>query len=473
MTIPAAELQKTRRGRHPDDPSRKYAVMKLTEEDLKAMGLAAPSPWEEESPEAGLKRLIRIRNRERALSQHVYASYQGTDGMWYTYFTREDGSRQKIKRRSELDLKEAIIQHYTLANGMSGFRTMFKLWIKEKMQYGELANSTYTKYLTIFKRYFKPDNPFCQIPICEVTERDLTDFLLDTLREDPMTRKAFSDLRSIMRSVFHFAKQQGYTDFEISRFFNDFTVPKRMIRRTEQKQDSEEVFDEQETAKLAKYLWENKSPANLALLLMFQTGMRVGEAASLKKKDIGENSIFIRRTETTYINWKTGERICETKEGAKTEAGDREVLIPQQAKITIAAAHMLNPKGEYLFMRNGKRVTTKQLNYWIHKACREVGIPERSTHKIRKTYASILVGNNLDSRLVMHQMGHTDITTTMKIYVKNRKKAADDLKLIQDTVNVGEREEIPAEAKDSHKTDYRTGHDASRENGHETRGRSL
>ena len=53
-------------------------------------------------------------------------------------------------------------------------------------------------------------------------------------------------------------------------------------------------------------------------------------------------------------------------------------------------------------------------------ACRKVGIPERSTHKIRKTYASMLLSSGIDEKLVTSQMGHTDISLTKEIYYYNR-----------------------------------------------------
>lgn len=406
------------------------------------MGLSRPSLEDGmDSPEAALRKMIRIQNMEKALNQHVYSVYQSTDGKWYTYFPQPEGGRKKVKRGSELAMKKKIIDHYMLSSQRAGFRDVFDTWIKEKMKYGELEDSTYTKYMTIYRRHFKDDDPFCYIPVSEMTDQDLNEYLLRTLRDHKVSRKAFSDLRSIIKGVFKYAKQNGYTTFSITQFFNDFATPNRLFAHKDVKDDSKEIFNEEETKKLAQYFWGNKTPVNLALLLMFQTGMRVGEVAGLKKSDIEADVIHVRGTETSYVDWKSGKRVCTVKDSGKTEAANRRILIPKQAKITLSAALAMNFAGPFVFMQDGKRIRTKQINYGLHKACRAVGIPERSTHKIRKTYASILVDNNLDSRLVMHQMGHSDISTTMKIYVKDRKKPSENLQLIQNAVNVGEEVE--------------------------------
>jgi integrase len=70
--------------------------------------------------------------------------------------------------------------------------------------------------------------------------------------------------------------------------------------------------------------------------------------------------------------------------------------------------------------KQGRRIRANRINHWLHRACKKVGIPERSTHKIRKTYASILLSNRVDERLVTSQMGHTDISTTRGSYYFNR-----------------------------------------------------
>ncbi|MDE7030923.1 MAG: site-specific integrase, partial [Lachnospiraceae bacterium] len=42
-------------------------------------------------------------------------------------------------------------------------------------------------------------------------------------------------------------------------------------------------------------------------------------------------------------------------------------------------------------------------------------------HKIRKTYGSILLDNHIDNKVIIDQMGHTDILCTEEHYHRNRK----------------------------------------------------
>lgn len=376
--------------------------------------------------------------RRKYLQKHLNKIYQGSDGYWYTYVpTSNYKSRIKLKKASEEELKKNIAEYYDSLEKRPYFPETFQWWIDDRMSHGELENSTYTKYTNIFLRFFSADNPFCKIRLCDVTDQDVEEFLRGHLAGRKLCKKSFNDLKTVLNGVFKYAKQKHYTTFSISTFFSDYVVPTRMFKPADKKEDSEDVFDSCETEKISQWLWEKRSAADLALLLMFQTGMRVGEASGLRQSDIGPESVFVNGTETTYKDWKTGKRVTTYKKSGKSEAATREILIPEQAKTTLMAAVALNPKGPYLFMKNGRRITTKMLNYRLHVACKAVKVPERSTHKIRKTYASLLVANQLDERLIIRQMGHTDISTTMKFYVRDRESRLEHINEISDVVRIG------------------------------------
>ena len=153
---------------------------------------------------------------------------------------------------------------------------------------------------------------------------------------------------------------------------------------------------------------------------MFQTGIRVGELAALRWRDYKDGKIIVSCTEETYKDAETGKKICEVANHAKTDAGERTVYLPEQSEKTIKAIRTLNPFGEFMFMDKLGRIRAKRFNTWLERACEKVGIPKRSTHKIRKTYGSILLSNRIDDKFITDQMGHTDISMTRDVYYFNR-----------------------------------------------------
>ena len=81
------------------------------------------------------------------------------------------------------------------------------------------------------------------------------------------------------------------------------------------------------------------------------------------------------------------------------------------------------------------RGRAKWFSTWLHRTCKMVEIPKRSTHKIRKTYASVLLSGGVDEKLVTSQMGHTDIAITRSIYYYNRDSEAKKRKVISKAIN--------------------------------------
>ena len=151
----------------------------------------------------------------------------------------------------------------------------------------------------------------------------------------------------------------------------------------------------------------------MAILLAFQTGMRVGEIVALQYSDIDIQGGYIN-VDKTEIRYKDidGTYKREIRDNAKTEAGNRKVIISSDAVNTIKRIRKINPFGEYVFMHEGRLVRGNSLTKRLKNICEHVDIPPRSMHKIRKTYATKLINNNVDEKIIMRQMGHTDIATT-------------------------------------------------------------
>ncbi len=57
----------------------------------------------------------------------------------------------------------------------------------------------------------------------------------------------------------------------------------------------------------------------------------------------------------------------------------------------------------------------------MYQACNQAGIIYRSSHKIRKTYATTLINDDVDDIIVMEQLGHADFSTTKTHYYKSNK----------------------------------------------------
>jgi len=141
------------------------------------------------------------------------------------------------------------------------------------------------------------------------------------------------------------------------------------------------------------------------LIVLRNTGMRIGEVLGLKFPDIDlENKVILirsRKTKNFRIVPINGE-LEETLEWLS-----RYYVSPSSLKVSIRHAN----QKEFLFcLPDGSRV--KCIKNSFNKACAKAGI-NATPHTIRHTFASHLVMNQVDLVSIKELLGHSSISTTM------------------------------------------------------------
>lgn len=358
---------------------------------------------------------IKMQRNEELLSKHPYKIWEGKDGKWYSYFPDKEKGRVLRKRNTEELIKDEIIAYWKKQESNPTISDIYSEWINGKVQREEITKATRDRYNRQYEQCFLD---FGKHKIKSISEYDIEEFVLDTIYNCKLTQKGFSNLRTLILGIFKLARRKRLVSFSISELMNDMDISKKLFRRNV-KSDDEQVFTTDELPKVLDYLKENPDIVNLGIFLLFKTGLRIGELAALKKTDITQNIIHISKTEIHY-NDGAGNVIYEVRDSPKTEAGIRDVVVPDSGLRILNRIRLLNPFGEYLFERRGKRIRTYVFRERLRNICRKLDITMKSPHKIRKTYGSILIDNNVQESLVINQMGHTDIKTTKKHYYRNR-----------------------------------------------------
>lgn len=371
--------------------------------------------------------------RKQLLSQHSHEIWQDKNGMFLTYINDENGKRKIRRRKTRKELEDYLVELYKEKEETVYLEDLFKAWSSEKLAYGEIQRQSYERYKDDYKRYFKKSLPICRKKVINITENDLEVFIRTTIKEQDLTRRAYSGLTILIKGMFKYAKKHGYTKISITQFMGDLDISRHVFKKVYHRKEYE-TFSEDDTPKIRTYLYNHADIWNLGLTLMFQTGLRVGEAVALKPCDIGKNVLHISRTEYKYRD-ENGKWTLAIKDHTKTDAGCRDVVLPPQAYDTLNKIRELNPNGEYLLMNNGKRIRGNTLNKRISDICDKLEIAHHSSHKIRKTYGTMLLDNNVDDSFVAEQMGHTDVATTRKLYYYSNRSAKTKLDQITRAVS--------------------------------------
>ena len=356
--------------------------------------------------------------RQEDLDEYPYPIWQNKKSdYWYTYYDDVASNRKKLKKlKDKENLENFIIGIVRQKREDPTVMEVFNEWNDRRLSLERISKATHLRNKQLSVKYFT--NNIGNKHIKHMTADDFRDYLEEAAYEHKLTAKGFANLKSILRGTLKRAKRRNLISFVTEDAFDGLDLS---FRKTI-KEDYEEVFDDLEMDEMVKYLTANPDIENLGLLLLFGTGMRIGELVALKRCDIvSDNAIMIRRTETKYVDddghWK-----YTVKDSPKTSAGNRTIVVPESYAWVVKRLRLRDPFGEWLFAyADGTRMKAYTIRHRLDRLCRDLKIYHKSPHKIRKTYGSILLDANVDKRMVIDQMGHTDILTTETHYHRNRK----------------------------------------------------
>lgn len=354
----------------------------------------------------------KMKERQKKLSN--YRVWQGSGNKkWYT---KIDG--KLVKRTYLEDLEDLIVEHYDKMENPS-FRDLFTEWLDFKLKYKEIQKQTYDRYIADYNKFVKGTR-LDDIPVILIDEDMLEIWIRDTIVGLELTAKSWAKCRTILIGTFKWAYKYKHTHIVIKQFLSNIELSPKMFKK-KRFVDEESVFTDDEVKQITGYI-NNVDPSiiNYGIILAFQTGLRVGELAALTWEDVKEDYITVNKTEIRYKD-ELGDYVYAIRDNAKTDAGDRNVLYLNDAEETLQCIKMLNSDSEYVFFKNGERIHAKAFTKKLERICGYLGFLPKSMHKARKTYATKLITSGVDKKLIIRQMGHTNIKTTDTYYYFNAK----------------------------------------------------
>lgn len=360
---------------------------------------------------------IEMNKREELLKKHPYEIWIGKDNRYYTYFPEKDNKRMLKSRNTRQKIEDCIVDFWKQEMENPTIYELYTEWVDGKLKREEITITTKNRY---DRQYKESMIEFGKNRIKAIEEYDIEKFLLEAIHVHKMTAKGFSNLRTLILGIFKLAKKKKLVQYSIKNVIDDMDISRKLFRKVKH-EDDELIFMDEEVEKVLNYFKQHKLDLkDLGILLLFYTGMRPGELSALTWDDVNGNIIKIHSTEIRYEN-ENKEYIYEVRDFPKTEAGIRDVIVPQSQLWILKEIKTLNPSGKYVFEQHGQRIRTCLFDDRIRRICSKLKIKEKSLNKIRKTYATTLIDKRVDDSLIIAQMGHTDITTTKNYYYKNRK----------------------------------------------------
>ena len=131
--------------------------------------------------------------------------------------------------------------------------------------------------------------------------------------------------------------------------------------------------------------------------LMYATGLRVSELASLKTVDV---DIYM------------GLVACHGKRSKERQVPVGKSAIHWLQQYMAIRASYGNANSLYLFVQGGRPLTRQMVWTVIKRYAEKLGLENISPHTLRHSFATHLLQHGADSRSVQALLGHSDISTT-------------------------------------------------------------
>ena len=245
--------------------------------------------------------------------------------------------------------------------------------------------------------------------------------------------KAYSTVKKhyeFLKNVFEHAVKTNKLDFNPCLAVE---LPKE--RNMPVKTKKVEILTQEETEAIYKFNETLRQSTNQffkhvpVLLIMLNTGIRVGEMLALEWSDIDFNKkkMVINKTLTRAKSRdEAGNVIGKTKEtfssSTKTTSSERVIPINDVTIELLMQIKEYNKRNkiETLYVASaagGGYVSERNLLRTFSSVLGVIGAPHYAIHSLRHTYASRLLKAGIHVSVVSKLLGHADINTTYKTYI--------------------------------------------------------
>lgn len=171
------------------------------------------------------------------------------------------------------------------------------------------------------------------------------------------------------------------------------------------------------------YDYNNKNVYRLGELVPFLifTGLRIGEAIALEWKDIDykNKTITVNKNVVEVKSKETGKYILEKQDSTKTDSSTRIIPISNNAMECIKNLKEINGDKKFIFAsQTGQYISPSNFNRMFRGIQKALNYEATlGLHSLRHTFATLMLNNGIDVKIVSELLGHSNVSVTYNIYI--------------------------------------------------------
>lgn len=327
------------------------------------------------------------------------------------FYTCKDGRVKSYNpqfiAKNEDDLIDKLYCYYF----DNTLESVYKSWVRYRADTKIVSGKTIEEDISIWRRFIS-DTPIATMKIIDIKPKHIIELFHKWTGNGLITKKDFNNRKSVLNGIFRYAVLK---EILISNPITSISCNELKYKYAE---IHKKAYTKEERLKLLNYLDTLPPDAYiLAIKLAFYGIFRIGEIKALTWDISDGNKVTIRNQLVEERILQDDFTLTAPQLVVKDPKGNphysiRTEYISQKGVEILTEMKNLNPDGEFLFMFQGRTLTTDSFNKRLKKYSTIVGIPYLSSHKIRFTGASMLYDAGVKAIDIQPLLGHSTLAMT-------------------------------------------------------------
>lgn len=355
-----------------------------------------------------MERIVSIFIRQRKDIYYVYMTTEDINKKrkqknMGTYTNKRDAEKRKRELIYLKDQNKLLAPNeQTLKNFLSEFMESYKR---------NLSITTYVGYLKILEKHIYPE--LGAIKLSELQPIHLQQYIdKKTLELTPQTVKIHLNILSVALTYAYKLKM-----------IDDKLTDRVMIPKSEKFKN--EVYTEKDLRILLDKIKDTNIELPVHLAVGF--GLRISEILGLRWQDIDfENKVIHVRQITARVNGEVILKEPKTESSIRDLSGPQEIfeMLKKERKKQLQDRLKERKMNEELifFDNKGNPIGEDCISQRFRRFLKNTELKQIRFHDLRHAHATLLIGKNVNPKIVSDRLGHSNITTTLNIYAHTMKE---------------------------------------------------